>query len=841
MGEDKKDDEPKKGKKEGAEGDDGAPVVVPVDVRVMWFEDKVCSSLKIKTDKWKKLISINENVETIYTFLDNNRTTILFYLNQKEDLIPALDFPVSLKRRSVYFLKRRPGAPITEKLDTELITGDISANPLEFLSTVLEEVYLPLLTNPKNLESWPDVVSSDVLRHFHQLNGAVYVISGKAKGKTMLPLPHGAKSMAASDKSILHTLESAVIDWTHQIKEVIKSDSSAALEGGSNPGPIIEIDFWAAKAANLKSIHQQLTDEQIQKISKILQSSKSTYFPAFQSIFDEVVFALEEASDINTYLKALRPQVERLASAGEIAELSQIFPGLMHTLLLIWKSSNHYNTPNRMTVVLQEICNDIIEQARNFLQPAELFSAEPEEAAERLRLVIRICDSFKSTYFECKTSIVKSSNPWNFDSRLLFGRLDKFLVRVQHILELFETIIEFNRLEKIEIGGTKGKILSFQVAQIFSEFVTALSGFSKLKYDVLDISLFEFDVDLNKFHEKITDLDCRIGHPPIHYNMAPVTGSISWIHELNDRITKAMDKLKRYLNHSVMNTNEANIVKSKYNELRAALDAFELNIFNIWTDTIIDESEENLNKPVLIREASLLKVNFDPKVVALLREVTYFGALAVQLPQEAVNIYSKAETFRKYIFSLESIANMYNGIRTGVMDVEKPLIEAKIKEIDAQIEQGVSSINWNYENNMNQIAKILKQWSASRLLSVKTEKASNLEEMDVKIAATNDAFKKDGQLIISLVEQTRLIVEAEPETEQWSRYREYVDVVVKKGVWTTIKSSLEYILQNMDKERATEVGPILEANSNLKTKCSYSRQAWTKTRRESFVNSRVSN
>ncbi|KAJ1334726.1 hypothetical protein BSLG_007881 [Batrachochytrium salamandrivorans] len=859
MGEDKKDDEPKKGKKEGAEGDDGAPVVVPVDVRVMWFEDKVCSSLKIKTDKWKKLISINENVETIYTFLDNNRTTILFYLNQKEDLIPALDFPVSLKRRSVYFLKRRPGAPITEKLDTELITGDISANPLEFLSTVLEEVYLPLLTNPKNLESWPDVVSSDVLRHFHQLNGAVYVISGKAKGKTMLPLPHGAKSMAASDKSILHTLESAVIDWTHQIKEVIKSDSSAALEGGSNPGPIIEIDFWAAKAANLKSIHQQLTDEQIQKISKILQSSKSTYFPAFQSIFDEVVFALEEASDINTYLKALRPQVERLASAGEIAELSQIFPGLMHTLLLIWKSSNHYNTPNRMTVVLQEICNDIIEQARNFLQPAELFSAEPEEAAERLRLVIRICDSFKSTYFECKTSIVKSSNPWNFDSRLLFGRLDKFLVRVQHILELFETIIEFNRLEKIEIGGTKGKILSFQVAQIFSEFVTALSGFSKLKYDVLDISLFEFDVDLNKFHEKITDLDCRIGtilcqafddcsgiyscfrlfesfsgllnrtniqkdfekkyfellsmfsqdiddvsaiflryksHPPIHYNMAPVTGSISWIHELNDRITKAMDKLKT-LNHSVMNTNEANIVKSKYNELRAALDAFELNIFNIWKDTIIDESEENLNKPVLIREASLLKVNFDPKVVALLREVKYFGALAVQLPPEAVNIYSKAETFRKYIFSLESIANMYNGIRTGVMDVEKPLIEAKIKEIDAQIEQGVSSINWKSAN-----------------IDVR-KKLLNLEEMDVKIAATNDAFKKDGQLIISLVEQTRLIVEAEPETEQWSRYREYVDVVVKKGVWTTIKSSLEYILQNMDKERATEVGPILEAKLEL--------------------------
>lgn len=104
----------------------------------------------------------------------------------------------------------------------------------------------------------------------------------------MLPLPHGAKN----DAALLHTLETAVIDWTHQIKEVIKSSSAAPLEQGLNPGPMVEIDFWAAKAANLKSIHAQLTDVKIQKISEVLQKSKSTYYPAFQMIFDEVVFGI---------------------------------------------------------------------------------------------------------------------------------------------------------------------------------------------------------------------------------------------------------------------------------------------------------------------------------------------------------------------------------------------------------------------------------------------------------------------------------------------------------------------------------------------------------------------
>ena len=32
--------------------------------------------------------------------------------------------------------------------------------------------------------------------------------------------------------------------------------------------------------------------------------------------------------------------------------------------------------------------------------------------------------------------------------------------------------------------------------------------------------------------------------PPIHYNMAPLTGAIAWIHELKERISKYMEKLK---------------------------------------------------------------------------------------------------------------------------------------------------------------------------------------------------------------------------------------------------------------------------------------------------------
>lgn len=36
--------------------------LVPADARIMWFEDKVCGAFKVKSDKFKKLISTGDNV-----------------------------------------------------------------------------------------------------------------------------------------------------------------------------------------------------------------------------------------------------------------------------------------------------------------------------------------------------------------------------------------------------------------------------------------------------------------------------------------------------------------------------------------------------------------------------------------------------------------------------------------------------------------------------------------------------------------------------------------------------------------------------------------------------------
>lgn len=62
------------------------------------------------------------------------------------------------------------------------------------------------------------------------------------------------------------------------------------LQGhGAYPGPLAELDFWSERAANLNAIHEQLSNDRVQKVVKILELANSTYFQAFQRLFQVCV------------------------------------------------------------------------------------------------------------------------------------------------------------------------------------------------------------------------------------------------------------------------------------------------------------------------------------------------------------------------------------------------------------------------------------------------------------------------------------------------------------------------------------------------------------------------
>lgn len=48
----------------------------------------------------------------------------------------------------------------------------------------------------------------------------------------------------------------------------------------------------------------------------------------------------------------------------EFSEVKPFLVPLLHVVCLIWVTSKHYNVPVRIVVLLQEICNLLIQQVR---------------------------------------------------------------------------------------------------------------------------------------------------------------------------------------------------------------------------------------------------------------------------------------------------------------------------------------------------------------------------------------------------------------------------------------------------------------------------------------------
>lgn len=72
------------------------------------------------------------------------------------------------------------------------------------------------------------------------------------------------------DRGLVHAIESVIIEWTHQIQNVLKRNSAQPLLEGQNPGPLVELDFWKARAMNLECIFEQVRTQWKIHINKLL-------------------------------------------------------------------------------------------------------------------------------------------------------------------------------------------------------------------------------------------------------------------------------------------------------------------------------------------------------------------------------------------------------------------------------------------------------------------------------------------------------------------------------------------------------------------------------------------
>uniref|UniRef100_W5L8L0 Dynein axonemal heavy chain 17 n=1 Tax=Astyanax mexicanus TaxID=7994 RepID=W5L8L0_ASTMX len=761
------------------------------DQRLHFLQERVLKTLRLKPDRWQKCLAVEEQKQVIQDFLDkSDHTTLVISLTAAGQLIPAVDFAVSQKNKAVYFIKRGQTSLTPDSVKTNVYFGTMCGPPLEQLPAFVEEVtlifdltYASILCNTKNHFHWPCVVSEDLMRHAHVLRTSVSVVVGQAKGKTVLPLPPGSERIEhLVDKSIIHSIESMVIDWSHQIHGVLKRDSSEPLLEGTNPTPQVELNFWKNRYADLQCINDQFKSPKVTKMAQLLDVIESSYYPAYRNMVQDVERALEEATDINLFLKPLQRLTEDLEST-EFSNVKERIAPLMHTVCLVWANSKHYNTPARVIVLLQEFCNLFIQQS----------------------------------VFEDKRNSLSQYQRNGMEALLL-------------------AVVDMMKLEKLEFGGVRGRSLSQQVVWLHEEFQERFKTFAEKSYDCLDVCNLEFEADFNDFKHKLEDTDRRLGaifcqafddsgnlehafkigvevlftnlfivalpgYSPVNKNMPVVAGGLRWAQQLQERIqTTAACK------------------------------------------SVGEKSQYNLNQPLISRDptTTLITVNFNPQLVSVLREVKYLKARESEdIPDLTADIYSNKELLWQYVANLDLMVGWYNKVIGTVLEVEFPLIQDQLRTIDLQLKEAEDTINWTSngiweyiqgvreavhdlekrlqktKDNVDEIQSIMKTWAnpVFERKDGKNDSLLNLEDRPERLEKTYGQFRTSGAKIHLLLKNNLSLFKADPSSDEWRSYVEYIDEMVIDGFFNSIDSSLKFFLDNTDQKPG--LAPLFEAQLDL--------------------------
>lgn len=110
--------------------------------------------------------------------------------------LSTLTGPTSWHGRTQFFQVLGPeGHPFLWG-DTELekARAELHGHFLQVLSS--------LLNQSENLSGWPRVVSEDIAKQVHKLKNEMFVMGGKIKGKTLLPIPEHLGSLDGTLESM---------------------------------------------------------------------------------------------------------------------------------------------------------------------------------------------------------------------------------------------------------------------------------------------------------------------------------------------------------------------------------------------------------------------------------------------------------------------------------------------------------------------------------------------------------------------------------------------------------------------------------------------------------------
>uniref|UniRef100_A0A8D0HGT5 Dynein axonemal heavy chain 2 n=1 Tax=Sphenodon punctatus TaxID=8508 RepID=A0A8D0HGT5_SPHPU len=622
-----------------------------------------------------------EHNATLDLFLKEvTKQLLVIYMDDFAGLKVELTMPHQEQRQLTYFI-RQENAEITEENFQKTVQfGTVRRPYIDSLMRILNGVFLPRLFHST---TWPESIKNEFFFEIYHFMTSLTDTRSKMKDRTVLYIPIEALAMqpevAVKDKALVQRLETSMIHWTRQIKEVLRAQE--AVESRESSGPLEEIEFWRNRCMDLSEISKQLCKQGVKHIESILVLSKSSYVVPFRTLSMQIQEGSEQAQSNLRFLSILKMPFQELATLRP-KDIPEKLPHLISLVRILWVNSPYYNSREKITALFRKVCDCQQHFGRwedGKQTPLPCFFGH--RGPQMTRNLLEIEETFHkhlNTLRNVKGGILDVKNTsWHEDFSWFRAGVKDLEVMTQNLItSAFETVRDVERGVEIE--------------DIFHHLASREAikrTFDKKAVDVF--MLFNRELSLvNK------ELSKKLPFLPPH--MCHYSGLAHWVRSLRRRIDKPMKCLSNahFLPH--IGTGEESF--QTYQGLVQAMDEIERKTFHEWTQTLDKDCLKRLDTPLLIlstESLGMLDINFDKDLLKLFVEIHYWERLLFEIPHYVVEAYDRREDLRNLRENLLLVAQDYNRIIAMLSVEERALFKERIRYLDKKIQPGLKKLHWS--------------------------------------------------------------------------------------------------------------------------------------------------
>ena len=226
--------------------------------------------------------------------------------------------PKGYDKKMVYVIRVCREPLQLHRMNRQLRVGEVlgGVGLLDQMSTLISQVYAPMLQTTRAEEKYSRVMTSDIQQHFDRFQGVLQGASMLYHGDIFVaPLPEldpeRSPEEMARDAHLVQMLNSAVTEWSKAVVTILERELEIVLNGAKKDlsvGPDTVIAFWETRIRHLTNVRNQLGSPAAKRIEGVLRARPdSQHAHLLPQAHQRLSAVHQEAQENLIWLAPLRP------------------------------------------------------------------------------------------------------------------------------------------------------------------------------------------------------------------------------------------------------------------------------------------------------------------------------------------------------------------------------------------------------------------------------------------------------------------------------------------------------------------------------------------------------